>query len=544
MVNYERNLMGINVPQIAARKWFHLFWYFIGAFAVVLLTIKVGLAQFVKPIPPPEMQNPLIKAELGTHITTVPIVRLAGGQNEHLILKFQIRRAHLSTCQIKIEGNGLFNQKNIDIYQLTCAPPGGGFQSDALIPWPQRIAALDDVFDIWVTIKIPTHMPAGVYHGALTFIDGKLIYKQPLELRVWDFVLPPDIPIPIMANCFTKPKQYGRYGGNSQEQFDQKVRSYLRSMREYKINALGNFYPFPVKQFLKDKKVENFPEYEHFLQYVVHDLNYRFFRIPLLSGAREIGEPGNDWPAMAKIYYPLFTDYLRRHHLESQAFIKVVDEPSPQEYPKVIKAYRLIKSLVPNIRTESAGRAPNPNFAKIIDIWVSYAKSYDPQAIAQARRMGQEVWLYANKLHGIDQPLVNQRLIGWYLYRYKFQGYFFWAMDNWKEDPWTSTFMGRGVNLLRGTFYYPHPKTGMPIPTTRLESLRRGWEDYQYLDLLAKAAKKGQVRPEEYRQIMQRVDAVTEGLKILAPRISWAELEELRLRIGELLDRAAGGRDG
>ncbi len=488
------------------------------------------------------LQFPSVKVNLAEKNAVGNKISVAGAKNEYLILTFKVNGGDPSFFKTQVTGTGSESQIKINFYQVVSAPVRSpdAFQPDALFSLEQGPLKVAPVSDVWAIIKISPSTPRGVHNFELVLSDNKASFRQPLEIKVWNFALPQDLPIPILANTFVSKNIYDRYGGNSHAQFDLKVKAILRSMREYKINSIGTFYPFPAKQFLNNKKVEDFPGFEHLLRYVVNDLNYRFFRVPTLGGAKEIGNPGNDWASQAKIFYPAFADYLRRHQLENRAIIKVIDEPKPQYYGKVIQAYSLIKSLVPNIKTESAGRAPVPDFAKIINIWVSYAQSYDPQAINQARSMGQEVWLYANKMHGIDQPLINQRIIGWYVYRYKFQGYLLWGVDKWEVDPWTQGARVRGTSLRRGTFYYPNPETGMPIPTTRLEALRRGWQDYQYLDLLAKAAQTGRVQPAEYQQIRQRVNAATEGLNNQTPRVSWAELEDLRLRIGELLDRAAG----
>jgi hypothetical protein len=83
----------------------------------------------------------------------------------------------------------------------------------------------------------------------------------------------------------------------------------------------------------------------------------------------------------------------------------------------------------------------------------------------------------------------------------------------------------------------------MPLPTLRLEAMRRGWEDYQYLVLLQKAAMQGKVEAAAYALIQEKITAVAGNLKNDNPKVSWQQLEDLRLQIGELLDRADGGLD-
>jgi hypothetical protein len=77
----------------------------------------------------------------------------------------------------------------------------------------------------------------------------------------------------------------------------------------------------------------------------------------------------------------------------------------------------------------------------------------------------------------------------------------------------------------------------MPVPTTRLEALRRGFQDYQYLALFAQAYQQGLAPRERYEAIRARVDRLTEHLAKNPFPGSMAELEALRLEIGELLDQ-------
>ena len=177
-------------------------------------------------------------------------------------------------------------------------------------------------------------------------------------------------------------------------------------------------------------------------------------------------------------FYSFYGDYLRRHGSESRAINYLVDEPRPSQYDSAIQAYTLFKSLSPGIKNLVRRWGPHPGSAKVIDMWAYQAGSYQESERQQAQGQGQEAWLYINRLQGIKHPLAHQRLIGWLLYRYQFSGYLLWGVNYWPQDPWTTP-PGPKDFFRRGTFYYPHPQTGLPVPTTRLEALRRGFEDYQ-----------------------------------------------------------------
>lgn len=216
-----------------------------------------------------------------------------------------------------------------------------------------------------------------------------------------------------------------------------------------------------------------------------------------------------------------------------------MDEPRPPQYGAVKEAFALAKSLSPEIRTLSAGWRPSPEFVKVIDIWAYQAAHYRGDEKERGQRQGQEAWLYANRLHGLDHPLAHPRLICWLLYRYHFSGYLLWGVNYWPNNSWTTP-PGPQDFFRRGTFYYPHPQTGLPVPTTRLEALCRGFQDYHYFLLLDQACRRGLIPQDQHAAILAKVNRLTENLPGNPFPVSMDELEALRRQIGALLDGTEG----
>jgi hypothetical protein len=513
---------------------------FITALAILgfsILLLNCGHEAYSQPLETKQYSH--IKIDLAGRNLLGNKVLHAGAKDEYIILSFLVSGADGPSLKVQARGPASGVPIPFSFYRVCSAPlqNPGGFQPDALFPLGQEPVQRQGVLEVWAIARIPAHIASGLHNYEILFVDRKTSFRQPVEIKVWNFSLPSDLPITILANLFVDKDWLARYGVNSQWQYDETIRAYLRNMREYKINALGKFYPFPVEELKPGKKVEDFPGFDRMLHYAVDDLHYRYFRLPRVPGAKEKGQ-GQDFASRAKTFYPLFMEYLRRNKWEQRAIIKIIDEPKPDTYPQVYQAYSVVKSVAPGIRTESAGREPDPQLAKVINIWVSYGKSYNPGRIAEAKRLGQEIWLYANRLHGIDRPLVQQRVIGWYLYQYDFSGYLLWGMDHWLSDPWGPVRPFDKYRFRRGTFYYPNPRGGMPVPTTRLESLRQGFQDYQYLRLFDEAYRGGKVSPAVFNDISQKVRFVTRDLNALNPPISMQQLEEIRYQIGEVLNRS------
>jgi hypothetical protein len=467
-----------------------------------------------------------------------PVVSLAGAQNEYLTFEIYLEGVEPRSLRLRVEGQNPGAPWSFQCHQVVSAPlrGDGNFAPDALLSLSQGAVPGGTGVQVWVTVKIPAGASPGIYPWKLIATDAAGRLQIPLSIQVWRFALPDDLPITILARIHYKDLM-SRSGATTQQQQDQLLRALLRNLRDYKINALYSVYPFPVGKLQPGTRVEDFTEYHRSLQYILNDLHYRTFQIPPLPGAKDIGKPGNDFAARARIYFPLFAEYLRRQGWEHRALIKLWDEPKPADYPQVVKAYGEVKALMPGIQTISAGRTPEVELAKAVNVWVMYGKGYEAEKVAAAQKAGQEIWLYANKLHGVNQPPAHQRILGWYLYRYGFGGLLFWGINYWPTDPW-KVIAGRQDLFRRGTFFYPDPQGGPPLPTTRLEAIRRGLQDYQYFDLLRQAYQQGRITPTFYKGIQGRLNRFTLDLQRLSPQVTMSELEDVRNQIGQILDRA------
>jgi len=357
-----------------------------------------------------------------------------------------------------------------------------------------------------------------------------------VEVKVFRFILPEDLPITIFAGFWHQPEFWPQCEGNSPGSRTQIIKKYYQSLREYKVNALGGSYPLPLNKIRPGQQIEDFPTYHELLRYALNELNFTYCQIPRLKGWQSIGRPESSFARQAQVFYPCYKNYLRRQGWENRAVNYLVDEPRQPQFEAVVQAYALAKSLIPEVKSLCAGWHPSPEFARVIDIWTYQAAHFQEADKHQARHRGQEAWLYANRLHSIGNPLTHPRLIGWLLYRYQFSGYLLWGVNFWPQNPWTSP-PGPENYYRRGTFYYPHPRTGLPVPTTRLEALRRGFQDYQYFLLLDQACRRGWIPWEEQAAGQAQVRRFTENLPRSSLPMSMAELEAVRLRIGHLLNR-------
>lgn len=505
----------------------------------IILFCLTGAQRWQRP-PEPEKQLPINYVSLSPGSKTGAKLPVAGAKNEYLNLYFRIKGADPASVKLSVRKKSAPGV-SYTFYQVRPIPfmatSRFHIPADALVPLAEGVKGMEPL-DFLVTIKIPGTAASGVHAHELVFADRKGSFSIPLELTVWNFSLPNDLPITIMGNLWGVPKWFAPYGVKTEAQFGQAVKSCLSLMREYKINGLGpKFYPFNAKQVAPGKKVEEqFPGYHKMLSYALNDLQYRYVCLPRLQlGKKEI-QTRNDLLQPAKNFFPLFQGYLRSHGWEGRSINKLMDEPILPYYPSVYESYKLTKDLAPSLKTFCTGRAPDPRLARVINIWAISGRFYNQITVDAARAQGQEIWLYFNRLHMMFSPNASQRLLGWLLFRYKFSGYFFWGMNAW----WVDVYGNEPLpNKLGGILLYPNPRNGHAWPTTRLEAIRRGLQDYQYLDLLEKARSRGRVDPQAYAELQRRVKQLTDNFRPgMEFRITFREMEDLRNSMGEILNRA------
>jgi hypothetical protein len=466
-------------------------------------------------------------------------ISLSGAKNEHLFFTVPLA-GEVSSLRARMES--LPKGLECNFFRVVTAPqaPVGKFPPDALLPLEEDVThPASSPVTLWISIKISSNCAPGFYPLNLVITDQQKSLLLPIELKVYRFSLPEDLPITIFGSFWHQPGFWPKSATVLSSAKVPIIKKYYQSLRAHKFNALGGSYPLPLGRIEAGERIENFSNYQELLQYALDDLKFKYFQIPKLKGWESVREPDSSFSRQARIFYPIYSDYLRRHGWERRSLNYLVDEPRPLQYESVITAFALAKSLAPGIRTMSAGWRPTPEFVKVIDIWAYQAAHFREDEKEQAQRQGQEAWLYANRLQGIDHPLTHPRLIGWLLYRYHFSGYLLWGVNYWPNNPWTTS-PGPQDFFRRGTLYYPHPRTGLPVATTRLEFLSRGFQDYQYLTLLDQACRRGLVSQEQQAAILAKVERITTNLPGNSFPVSMDELETLRRHIGELLDGISG----
>lgn len=234
-------------------------------------------------------------------------------------------------------------------------------------------------------------------------------------------------------------------------------------------------------------------------------------------------------------YKKLITLYLKglQDHLEENGwlgkeYLYWIDEPPQENYKDVRKGMDIIHEVAPKLTRFITENNPGPEIMDVTEIGCPVFYRVEPEKVKEWSPKGREYWSYLmcwpKNPHVnlfIDADAVNMRMWLWMSYKYNLKGILVWQSNQWHrsgggagenmlqniwEDPMTyksgyGTPYGSAPEFGNGDgmFFYPPNRdpnndktkymTG-PVPSIRLEILREGLDDYDYMMMLENYIKK------------------------------------------------------
>jgi len=208
-------------------------------------------------------------------------------------------------------------------------------------------------------------------------------------------------------------------------------------------------------------------------------------------------------------------DHVRAQGWMGKAYSYVVDEPvNEEQYARLKQVAERIHGLAPDMKLV-APYYRDPSFegrgdvydllSGVVDIWCPNTGFFNAEKIAAKREAGQEIWWYVCCGPGVpyanffvDMPGICHRVLFWQQYVMQVQGLLYWSTTYWNpnitSDPWEDIATVKDISPViygDGSLMYPGKQVGVdgPVSSVRLELIREGAQDYEYLRLLE--AKRG-----------------------------------------------------
>ena len=406
-----------------------------------------------------------------------------------------------------------------------------GYTPDALIPLELACAKGENTVGkgrnqgLYITVKTDVDTPAGTYTGTFELtVNGKK-EAVPVRVTVWDFAVPTQV---NTMSCFMLNRNDIMNGelNNTEEMY----RAYYETMLKYRLS--------PMYVPKADRNLEGF--LEGLKEYYDVD-GFSAYGIPHASDGKDViySEMKKTLKAIVmagdsehvyleKGYYYIY-DLIDEPHLSADGAEKarhiiarldeteeeVISELTAEGYfsGKTAEFAERIRSSVrniPNVVTTSY----TESFADRPLTWCPTADEFNSAEkrelyAAEQQRKGSLWWYtcaapnYPHPSYHIDDNLLGARLLSWMQRDYHVDGNLYWATTTYNKielnqhrednitrpiDPYEDPqrMSERWIANGDGYLFYPGKKYGAdyPFASIRLEAIRDGLEEYEYLKLL------------------------------------------------------------
>lgn len=375
-----------------------------------------------------------------------------------------------------------------------------GWYPDPLMPLDRFDAIQGQNQPIWVGVKAPKDVPAGVYVGGLTVSPANARpVNLRLEVEVWDVTLPDTTTLKTAISSWHT--GLAAWYGLKETPPDLK-RRYFQFLLDRRINP-GTIY-----------SGDPYWDEEDIRWCVAHGMNAFCVKY---QGGLGGGTPEERAARDAELaeWAREYAGFLRRNGWIDKGYVYGFDEVRPEGYDDVVRAYSIIKKAAPDLRT-ACTVVPNEVLNPVMDIWVPLTPHLENPRLWRNVDKTDEMWWYVccGPTHPYanwftDYSALEHRLVFWQTYKYRVTGFLYYHMQMWQsnqvtkpgpdyivpmedpevlaqiaagkrwpEVPW-NTFTYDHVNG-DGHLFYPGPDQTL-ISCQRLENIRDGIEDYELL---------------------------------------------------------------
>jgi hypothetical protein len=388
---------------------------------------------------------------------------------------------------------------------------------------------------LWITVKIPEGERARGMYGDLVVKDdvGNHI-SVPVSIQVYPFDLPRK---QHMATdfAFRPGKAFGFFSDKAwyeqgwKEMFTHDIYlKWTRMVCEYRIIPQGyddsgdrdsegyeTNIPFLFAEKTDDGYEFDWEKFDKQVQVLV-DAGAPAIRVGYLGGAT-VENGGDFW----KDYLPKVEAHIAEKGWDITPYIYQRDEVRKEYYDSFVGISQLVRDAAPTVKRLTVLQSKFPELLDdVTDIWVPSMGIYgSAKDIAKERREEDEMWVYVctsssppNSELFIYEPGLNHRILPWIIWKEDLEGLLYYGIIFWTQQykvrpqdvtedgeilPTWATCNNGGQYGAGGCLLYPGGKdiSKDPQPSFRLELLRQGMQDYEYLWMLENLLETRRVDP-------------------------------------------------
>jgi len=450
-----------------------------------------------------------------------------------------------------------YSDRSPAYYRKIPAGPGGsdgwpGWWPDPLLPRSTLDLAAGRTQPVWITFAASRDASPGDYRGTVRLIaGGKTAAAMPYVVHVWRFAIPERRRLKVIFDTHQTAPMW-QLPGKSQE--ETKL-AFWRLQAEHRI-CPDQVQPEPTFTYRDGKVTADFSAYDRAAHVYFDELHFPHSYTPgqfYMFGwghlpAERFGErpypgeypyPGADrsklrpefkraYQACLKAYW----DHMKQMGWADRITMYVADEPYDSD-PAIRAQMKALCDMVhevdPKMPIYSSTWHHQPEWDGYVTVWGFGHYGVVPVAkMRQVKEGGATLWWTTDGMMCIDTPYCAiERLLPYYCFKYGAEAYEFWGCDWLTYDPYKfgwHTFLlhdfGPGQEKLWVRYpngdgfiaYPPGPlKLNRAVSSIRLEQLREGEEDYEYLALLRDLIARGKAAGRDV-SVGERAMAMALGL--------------------------------
>jgi hypothetical protein len=447
-----------------------------------------------------------------------------------------------------------------------------GWWPDPLLPPAAFGVAAGQRQPLWFSISVPRDATPGIYAGQVTIRHGCQSLAVPVKLRVRSFRLPRPGTLATAFGNYADVLSLNYYGkgGYRQHLSSADYRRWCEFMGRYRLGPknAGAEYASVVRDgtaWRADLSA---------VKATIGDLASKYYApfsvaINRLPSAPQPYRPDYhpDTSVWARQTAAIAREW-RQQGLPREVYVYGVDEPAPGHYPLLAEAYRKLRAAVPDVPIMQTVNQQEPEeLAGLVGIWCPIGNRLDADFYAQRRKAGDTLWVYVccGPTHPyanffVDRPATEHRVLFWQTWQHEATGVLYWCVCFWQGLPvpgagkpcWPDVALRfKDLETARsfkvngdGVLLYPGPGLE-PYPSLRLEVIRDGIEDYEYLALLSRLLQEVKILPDSRRPPASLL-AQAEGLCRVPAEISRSmaeytqdphEILGRRAAVGDMIER-------
>ena len=407
------------------------------------------------------------------------------------------------------------------------APPSyaveyvGWWPDPLLPPGPFNLAA-DARQPLWFRVDVSPNAAPGRYAGQVTIRHGDQATSIPVVVHVRSFRLPRPgkLATPFGLYAFALARGYDAKAPYQKIMPAEVYRRWCRFLAEYRLTPKN-----VAREYITAKQGDGAWQVDlSGLDQTVASLAPEYYapysfcldRLPSANTLWKNGPTPDIAPWVAKTT-AIATEWKDRG-LPPEVYIYGPDEPRKSDYPFLRDLYTRLRKAVPAFPIMQTIGDPDPQeLVGLVDIWCPLTPRVETDFYRDRFAAGDTLWTYVccspKPPHAnffIDEPAIDHRVLFWQARKLGATGLLYWCVCWWPGLPTPASgrpafpdvpiemadagtyqsFKCNGDGLL----VYPGPDW-TPYSSLRLEIIRDGVEDYEYLALLADLVEKAKAQP-------------------------------------------------